>query len=203
MSIASTTNTSRVSVVRVNNAEKPLEVGNKRIKPPTVENVDDTIPTARNFAVTVHRVRKVPKLETADESQETDPDTSFQNLPRVRSTSSPKTGRVSVIKLPRDKTPGTQRTHCIDVNLHEQEKKRQSEGIFSNTKSGPVNPNIVHRLQKSSIGDVSVLKVKKSANSVKPMTASRKISPLQAGGGINAGNEMAIVKTPRKRAYSS
>jgi hypothetical protein len=218
MSIVSDMNTRSVSIVRVSNADKPAEVGNERIKPPIVENVDDDTPMPLNRPVTVHRVSKIPKLETADENQEIDPEISSQYLPRLRSISSPKISRVSVIKLPRDKTPGTQRTHCIDANLHEQERMRQSAAICSIPESDPVgiadigdwqpenielDSTVFQRPRNSSISNVSVFKVKKSAISAKPMTVTRKITPLQTDGEINKGNGVTVIKIPKKRPSSS
>jgi hypothetical protein len=133
-------------------------------------------------------VRKVPKLETADQSQEINQKTTFRQLSRTASSSPSKISRVSVIKLPRNKVPETQQAHFIDASLHEQGKKQQNEGIFFNVKSGP--DEIVNigdrRSRKPSVGNVSVLGVKRSSI-VKPMADTRKSSIFQAGSGINSG----------------
>ena len=141
--------TGRVSVVRVARMEKPIEVGNKSIRPP-VEDYDETDAIeARNLVAHGRRVNKTLSLDDSNRNEET----SFIELSKLRSMSLIESGRVSVIKLPRNKTHGSHSTHPIDSNLHDHGQNPQNADLLSNQRSRTLNAgNVsVSRVRRSSI----------------------------------------------------
>jgi hypothetical protein len=162
-STPSAINTSHVSVIKMNKAEKPIEVGKKSIEPLSIkQNVDANTPTARYFATTVRRMSKVSTLETLDEEQIINPKTSFQPPTKASSASSSKTNPFSVIKLPRNKnlfSSNTQSTRGKTANTN-------NRGLDVIELDSIVN----QRPRNSSVsGNVSVVKVKRSLTSAKSM----------------------------------
>ncbi len=144
---SSVRDTSHVSVIRMSNAEKPIEVGNEGIEPPTKQNVDAKTPKARYFATTVRRMSKASTLETVDERQNINSRTTFRSLAKAPSALSFKTNRVSVLKSPRNKMLKTHQIQSINGNLHEQAKTSQHKArSFFNTQSARgKNTNITDR----------------------------------------------------------
>jgi len=90
----------RVSIKRVSNIEKPIETGNKWIKPPNHTDDDETTPSIQHSAVTVQRISKSANLNTTNNNPNNQLETIDQRCSLALTS---KTGRVSVKKIPRKK----------------------------------------------------------------------------------------------------
>jgi hypothetical protein len=97
VSLISAKSTERVSVVRVNNAEKPPEVGNVDIEPSTEEEIEDISPIVRPSTVTVQRVCKTPKLEVGNDNDQIDSEVARLPQQRILSTISSTTIGITII----------------------------------------------------------------------------------------------------------
>lgn len=97
LSMSSAKRKPSTSIARVNNNEKPIESGNVKIKPPINNDNIEPPPSTRHSAVTVRRVNKSLDMnESNDKPQIIDQ--------RISSTITPKSNRVNVIKIPREKS---------------------------------------------------------------------------------------------------
>lgn len=155
-SIMSKTNMKRVSVIRLSNIEKPLEIGNTSIKPPIEGNLEDRKPCIGNAAVVVRRVSRVSKLTTTDEDDGVNPmPTTFRQPLKGRSMSLIETSRASVIKLARNKSITTPQ-----ANPNNDDEHISSSEVLNKIKSES------QRSKSMNMGNVSVRRVKRSSVSV-------------------------------------
>ena len=147
-------NAGSVSIIRVAQAEKPIEVGNKSIRPPVEENVKNDTTATRNFVANVCRVSKSATLAATNEKDEINSEAMSKRRPTPLITSS----RISIIKLPRNNTHESHPTHSIDSKPDEHGRKQRSASVFVNQRPRVLNA-----------GCVSVSRVRRSSTSGPPI----------------------------------
>jgi hypothetical protein len=208
--------TEHVNIKRIKNTEKPVEVGNKQIKQPIEKDVDDSTPVGRSSAVIVQRIRKVSKSEIDNESEEMNSEAILPQHLRVFSTSSSKNVNVTVTKVSRSNTVGSQPSKNIDANSHDLQKNQRNIRIPSNPKidhtevmdTGDIpaketnfNPSVKKR--SSSISSVNVRKVKRSATNTQSIASHPRSNTFSTNNRSKAPRKVTVVKVHRKRTRSS
>jgi hypothetical protein len=115
-------------VTRVNNCDKPIQIGNPNIKPSTQQQRHDEKQGHRYLSANVNRMKKDRHSQTNE-----------QQNPNFPFLTSPRSSRISVVILPQNKISPKEQINRSMNNL-------------------PDTQNINQRLRRSSVGSVKVTK---------------------------------------------
>ncbi|CAF4782147.1 unnamed protein product, partial [Rotaria sp. Silwood1] len=194
-------NADNIKIVQITKTEGPLESGNTP-REQAIENVDDIIPALRSSTVKVQHVRKL-----SNNNQDINSEAVLPQELRVLSTSSTKNHQVTVTKIPRTNTAGTQSTPIIDAKLHDHEKNQQNVRLSSNTKSANVtairiinaqpennhlNSSVNQRARSSSISTVNVQKLKRAATKLQSTVNHSKPNMSSTTNKIKTFNKVGV-----------
>jgi hypothetical protein len=112
LSTVSVKRINRASIAKMNNIKKPGETKNVDLQSEKHRDSNGNSSVTQHSVVTVVRVKRVPHMEETDKYNS---NTSQQDTLSATSTIPKKTTQVNVTKVPRSKTPKTQRPRATSV----------------------------------------------------------------------------------------